>query len=99
MSSLSLSELLEDNSPIVADGSMATSLYEEGFYINRSFEEISLKEPTSVQKVTTDFKSAGSKILHTNTFSAIRPKLVTYNIQDSILEPSIFEYPVIIELQ
>ena len=82
MSSLSLSELLEDNSPIVADGSMATSLYEEGFYINRSFEEISLKEPASVQKVTTDFKSAGSKILHTNTFSAIRPKLVTYNIQD-----------------
>ncbi len=67
---------------MVADGGMATSLYEKGFYINRSFEELSITESQAVREVTQSFKKAGAQILATNTFNAIYPKLMTYGLQD-----------------
>jgi len=74
--------LAEQKTPMVADGAMATSLYENGFYINRSFEELSLTEPQAVTQVTRGFREAGAQIFHTNTFSASRPKLTQYGLQD-----------------
>ncbi len=72
------------NQPIVADGGMATSLYDKGFYINRSFEELSLTNPEAVREVTLGFYRAGTMILGTNTFGATVPKLTEYNIQDRL---------------
>lgn len=80
---LSLLEFLKKG-PVVADGAMATSLYEKGFYINRSFEELSLTEPRAVRDVIRGFKRAGSQILHTNTFNASVPKLTQYGLQDQL---------------
>jgi homocysteine S-methyltransferase len=79
---LGLSERLKLSVPLIADGALATTLYDKGFYINRSFEELSLTHPEAVQQATQEFKSAGAQVLHTNTFGASLPKLSEYGIQD-----------------
>ncbi len=76
--------LTERKNPIVADGAMATSLYDKGFYINRSFEELSLTEPQAIKEVVAGFREAGSQIFHTNTFSATRAKLQQYGLQNDL---------------
>lgn len=83
---LPLRELLKLKIPIVCDGGMATSLYDKGFYINRSFEELSLSDPHVVREVTTEFKRAGAKFLSTNTFNAVIPKLTEYGLHEKIEE-------------
>jgi homocysteine S-methyltransferase len=70
--------------PLVADGAMATTLYDKGFYINRSFEELSLTEPHAVRDATESFLRAGAKVFHTNTFNATIPKLANYGLQDEL---------------
>lgn len=78
--------LLTTKVPIVADGGMATSLYDKGFYLNRSFEELSLTSAEAVREVTAGFKRAGSRLLATNTFGATTPKLTEHGLQDRLAE-------------
>jgi homocysteine S-methyltransferase len=80
----SLKSFIESNAILVADGAMATALYERGFYINRSFEELSMSEPNAVREVIRAFKRAGANLIHTNTFNATRPKLTKYGLQDQL---------------
>jgi len=61
---------------------MATSLYDKGFYVNRSFEELSLTHPEAVREVMAGFKRAGAQLLTTNTFGATLAKLIEYGLQD-----------------
>lgn len=70
----------------VADGGLATSLYDRGFYVNRSFEELSLLHPEAVREVTAGFKRAGAQFLTTNTFGATRPKLSEYGLEGRLAE-------------
>ena len=91
MAKMSLKEYLAEGKPAVMDGAMATALYERGYYINRSFEELSITDTKGVKEVTQDFKDAGAKFLTTNTFSATKPKLTEFGLQDryqKILETS-----------
>ena len=67
---------------LIFDGGMTTSLYDRGFYINRSFEELCLTNPETVRAVSAEFKKAGARLLLTNTFSATLPKLTQYGLQD-----------------
>ncbi|MCB9025450.1 MAG: bifunctional homocysteine S-methyltransferase/methylenetetrahydrofolate reductase [Bdellovibrionaceae bacterium] len=76
-----IKEYLKKDSPIVADGGMVTALYDKGFYINRSFEELSVTDPQAVREVTKHYKTAGAKFLKTNTFNAVEPKLVNNGLQ------------------
>lgn len=78
--------LLTEKNPLVADGGMATALYDKGFYLNRSFEELSLTNPEAVREVTRAFKKAGALLLSTNTFGATTPKLTEYGLQDKLEE-------------
>ena len=79
-----LRDFLKRNEPIICDGGMATSLYDKGFYINRSFEELSLTDPHTVREVTLGFKRSGAQFLTTNTFNALLPKLTQYGLQDKL---------------
>ena len=82
-----LKTALNDKScPLIADGSMATSLYNKGFFVNRSFEELSLIEAESVEQIHNGFLNAGANMLGTNTFSATLPKLTQYGLQDKLKE-------------
>jgi 5,10-methylenetetrahydrofolate reductase/methionine synthase I (cobalamin-dependent) len=81
-----LKKTLESNEILIADGAMATTLYERGFYINRSFEELSLTESQAVREAILAFKRTGTQIFHTNTYGASRPKLTEYGLQDQQAE-------------
>lgn len=84
---LSLREFISNSKiPIVADGGLATSLYDKGFYLNRSFEELSILHAEAVREVTAGFKRAGAQLLTTNTFGATRPKLTEFGLQDRLEE-------------
>ncbi len=84
MTKLPFREFLKTSGPIAADGAMATSLYEKGFYINRSFEELCVTDAQAVREVTKAFKRAGSQIFHTNTFNASQPKLAQHGLQNDL---------------
>lgn len=81
MNRVCLRDYLHLGRPIVSDGAMATALYEKGYYINRSFEELCLTEPQAVKEVLNEFKRAGAELLTTNTFSATKPKLTEFGLQ------------------
>ncbi|MBX7231493.1 MAG: bifunctional homocysteine S-methyltransferase/methylenetetrahydrofolate reductase [Bdellovibrionales bacterium] len=83
----SLIQFLEQSDKvIVADGNLSTTLYDRGFYINRSFEELSLTHPEVVREATASFQKAGAVLLSTNTFGANIPKLIKYGLQDQLNE-------------
>ena len=83
---IDIRERIKDPVPLIYDGSYATSLYNKGFYIHRSFEELSITEPQAVREVTQGFKRAGASLLRTNTFSAVWPKLQEYGLQERLEE-------------
>lgn len=63
------------------DGSMATSLYEKGIFINRSFEEANLINSELVKEIHSHFINAGAKIIGTNTWAANANKLKGYGLE------------------
>lgn len=72
--------------PLVFDGAMGTMLYEQGYFINRSFDEANLAKPDAVQKIHEAHRRAGADILETNTFSANRFLLARYGVTDRVRE-------------
>ena len=78
-------KILENKqSPLVFDGGISTALYDKGFYINRSFEELNLTEPSAVSQLTQAYIEAGAQLLSTNTFGATIPKLSRFGLQDQL---------------
>jgi homocysteine S-methyltransferase len=71
---------------LVADGSMATMLYQKGIYINRSFEEVNLLNPFLIKEIHLAYAKAGADILTTNTFGANYWHLKHYGLEGRITE-------------
>jgi len=71
---------------ILADGGMATMIYQKGIYINQSFENLNLERPHLVKNVHQEFLRAGSELIRANTFSANRAKLAKYGLGDKVME-------------
>jgi methionine synthase / methylenetetrahydrofolate reductase(NADPH) len=79
-------DLLHDGRPHVFDGAMGTMLYARGVYINRSYDELNLRDPELVREVHRAYVRAGAEILETNTFGANRPKLERYGLEAEVAE-------------
>ncbi|MEC7240158.1 MAG: bifunctional homocysteine S-methyltransferase/methylenetetrahydrofolate reductase [Myxococcota bacterium] len=63
---------------ILMDGAMATELYDEGVFINMSYDALSLSKPALVEKVHRSYRKAGAEVLTTNTFGANRFRLMPF---------------------
>jgi len=72
--------------PLVFDGAMGTLLYEQGYFINRAFDEANLVAADSVLRIHEAYRKAGAEILETNTFSANRFLLSRYGIPEKVEE-------------
>ncbi|MAB91357.1 MAG: bifunctional homocysteine S-methyltransferase/methylenetetrahydrofolate reductase [Planctomycetota bacterium] len=72
--------------PVVFDGAMGTMLYEQGYFINRAFDEANLVKPDTVRKIHEAHKNAGAEVIETNTFSANRFLLARYGVDDKVVE-------------
>jgi len=83
---LDFRELIADGRPHVFDGAMGTMLYARGVYINRSYDELNLREPDLVREVHRAYVRAGAEILETNTFGANRPKLARHGLESEVAE-------------
>ncbi|AJY77873.1 bifunctional homocysteine S-methyltransferase/methylenetetrahydrofolate reductase [Paenibacillus beijingensis] len=66
---------------LTGDGAMGTYLYQMGFPIGVSYEEINMVRPDVIQNVHRQYYEAGARIIETNTFSANEEKLSKYGLE------------------
>jgi methionine synthase I (cobalamin-dependent)/5,10-methylenetetrahydrofolate reductase len=71
---------------ILLDGAMGTELYDEGVFINMSYDALSLSKPELVERVHKRYLKAGAEILTTNTFGANRYRLVPFGQEAQLKE-------------
>ena len=77
-------QTLEDSHVYIFDGAMGTMLYSRGFFINKCYDELNLREPDAVLDVHRAYIEAGAEIIETNTYGANRVKLRTFGLEDEI---------------
>ena len=71
---------------ILMDGAMGTELYDEGVFINMSYDALSLSKPELIEKVHRSYLKAGAEILTTNTFGGNRYRLIPFGKGDQLKE-------------
>ncbi|GAB6929735.1 bifunctional homocysteine S-methyltransferase/methylenetetrahydrofolate reductase [Paenibacillus sp. JCM 10914] len=74
------------NEVLVGDGAMGTYLYQKGFPVGISYEELNLTSPEVVGNVHRQYIEAGARLLETNTFSANFDKLSKYGLESKVEE-------------
>jgi methionine synthase / methylenetetrahydrofolate reductase(NADPH) len=79
-------DLIGDDRPHVFDGAMGTMLYQKGIFINRCYDELSLREPELVREIHRSYVKAGAEVIETNTFGANRVKLAEYGLEAQVGE-------------
>lgn len=75
-----------EESVLVADGAMGTLLNQKGLHETKSREELNLTDPGLIEEIHSDYLSAGSQIITTNTFKANRLHLRDYNLENKVQE-------------
>lgn len=71
---------------VLFDGAMGTMLYERGVFINRSFDETNLSNPSLVERIHREYVDAGADVIETNTFGANRYKLKLHGLENKLAE-------------
>ncbi|WP_054958373.1 bifunctional homocysteine S-methyltransferase/methylenetetrahydrofolate reductase [Paenibacillus dakarensis] len=74
------------NKVLVGDGAMGTFLYQKGFPVGISYEELNLISPEVVGDVHRQYMDAGAQVLESNTFSANYDKLSKYGLESKVEE-------------
>lgn len=69
---------------LTGDGAMGTYLYQMGFPVGISYEELNLLRPETVAEVHRRYFNAGARLIETNTFSANREKLSKYGLEGDV---------------
>ena len=70
--------------PLIADGAMGTLIYEKGYFINTSYEHLSVSQPALIEELHRAYVDAGAAVILTNTFGANRIKLQAHGLADQI---------------
>jgi methionine synthase I (cobalamin-dependent)/5,10-methylenetetrahydrofolate reductase len=78
-----LREALKQNI-LVGDGAMGTYLYQLGFPVGISYEELNLTKPDVIADVHRRYYEAGARLIETNTFTATREKLSKYGMEQEV---------------
>ncbi len=71
---------------LIFDGAMGTELYKRNFFINTSFESLSLSSPAVIKEIHEAYKEAGAEVLTTNTYCANFPQLNKFLLGDKVKE-------------
>ncbi|TBL78327.1 bifunctional homocysteine S-methyltransferase/methylenetetrahydrofolate reductase [Paenibacillus thalictri] len=69
---------------LIGDGAMGTYLYQMGFPVGISYEELNLLKPEVIAEVHRRYYEAGARFIETNTFSANREKLSKYGLENEV---------------
>lgn len=69
---------------LIGDGAMGTFLYQMGFPVGISYEELNLISPEVVADVHRRYRDAGTEIHETNTYSANYDKLSKFGLESKV---------------
>jgi homocysteine S-methyltransferase len=69
---------------VIGDGAMGTFLYQLGFPVGISYEELNLLQPNVIADVHRRYYEAGARFIETNTFSANREKLSKFGLEGEV---------------
>lgn len=72
------------NHLVVADGAMATFLYQSGVPVGVCCEELNLTHPDMIRSVHEAYVRAGARLIETNTFAANRDALARYGLEHKV---------------
>jgi methionine synthase I (cobalamin-dependent)/5,10-methylenetetrahydrofolate reductase len=72
------------NSILVGDGAMGTYLYQIGFPVGISYEELNLSQPEIIERVHREYYEAGARFIETNTYSANRERLSKFGLEAEV---------------
>ncbi|MNO21901.1 Bifunctional homocysteine S-methyltransferase/5,10-methylenetetrahydrofolate reductase [compost metagenome] len=75
-----------ENEVLVGDGAMGTYLYQLGFPVGISYEELNLISPDVISDVHRRYVDSGSQLLETNSFSANYYKLSKFGLESQVEE-------------
>ncbi|AIQ58201.1 bifunctional homocysteine S-methyltransferase/methylenetetrahydrofolate reductase [Paenibacillus borealis] len=75
-----------ENNVLVGDGAMGTFLYQKGFPVGISYEELNLTSPEVIEDVHRSYIEAGSVLLESNTYSANYDKLSKFGLESKVAE-------------
>ncbi len=65
---------------LIFDGGVGTEIYRRNYFINTSFEQLSLTAPDVITDIHRQYAEAGAEVLTTNTFNANRHKLTHFGL-------------------
>src|SRR5687767_506612 len=77
-------QAVADGHVYLFDGAMGTMLYSRGFFINKCYDELNLRDPEAVLSIHREYVKVGAEILETNTYGANRVKLQSFGIADEL---------------
>lgn len=69
---------------ILADGAIGTEIYSRGVYFNKCYDELNLSNPSLIGEIHRDYLRAGALLIETNTFTANRPALAAFGLEDRV---------------
>ncbi|KAA9004052.1 bifunctional homocysteine S-methyltransferase/methylenetetrahydrofolate reductase [Paenibacillus spiritus] len=69
---------------LVGDGAMGTFLYNMGFPVGISYEELNLTRPEVIRDVHRSYMEAGAQVLESNTYSANEDKLSKFGLESGV---------------
>ncbi len=67
---------------VLCDGAMGTSLYAQGVFINRCYDELNISQPQMIRTVHEEYLQAGAEVIETNTFGANAFRLERHGLAD-----------------
>lgn len=70
----------------IFDGGIGTEIYRRNFFINTSFEQLSLTAPNVIREIHRQYNEAGAEAATTNTYNANRLKLKEFGLSDKTEE-------------
>lgn len=71
---------------ILADGGMSMQIYQQGFFVNRCYDQLNVISPEVIAGIHQSFVKAGADLLTANTFGANRIMLNGFGLVDKVDE-------------
>ncbi|MDD3885291.1 MAG: bifunctional homocysteine S-methyltransferase/methylenetetrahydrofolate reductase [Victivallaceae bacterium] len=69
---------------VVFDGAIGTEIYKRNYFLNASYEQLSLTAPAVILDIHRRYVEAGADVLTTNTFNANARRLAKFGLADQV---------------